>query len=42
MLDDCVTKWGDLCQSAEGTEWAKLIGLGLVALGVVWLYRRGW
>lgn len=41
MFDDCVTKWGDLCQSAEGTEWGKLVVLGLVALGVVWLYRRG-
>ena len=41
MLDDCVTKWGDLCQSAEGTEWGKLVVLGLCALGVVWLCRRG-
>jgi len=41
MLDDCVTKWGEACQSAEGTEWVKLLGIVLCVGGVVWLFRRG-
>lgn len=41
MLDDCATKWGEACQSAEGTEWVKLLGIVLCVGGVAWLFRRG-